>query len=88
MNNSADQRLARASMAQRDSLSEDRMRERDAVLEALREELHKGLTPDESYPAEEVFNRLKRKYGMYPQDTHPAASPMGHSGFPAAAESQ
>ncbi len=54
-------------MAQQDSLLEDRMREREAVLEALREELHKGLTPDESYPAEEVFNRLKRKYGNQKQ---------------------
>jgi len=39
------------------------MEEREAGLEALRRELDKGLTPDESYPAEEVFNRLKRKYG-------------------------
>ena len=38
------------------------MEEREAALEALREELHKGVTPDDSYPAEEVFNRLKRKY--------------------------
>ena len=62
MNNPADQRLARASMAHRHTLLEDRMEEREAALEALREELDKGVTPDESYPAEEVFNRLKRKY--------------------------
>ena len=67
MNNSADQRLARASMAQRDSLLEDRMEEREAALEGLRNELDKGLTLDDSYPAEEVFNRLKRKYGNQEQ---------------------
>ncbi len=57
-------RYATASEVVRDALRllKDRMEEREATLEALRKELDKGLTPDESYPAEEVFNRLKRKY--------------------------
>ena len=58
MNNSVDNRLARASTAH-----QDRIERREAALEALRKELDKGMTPDESYPAEDVFNRLKRKYG-------------------------
>ena len=41
MNNSADQRLARASMA-RGTHWEDRMEEREAALEGLRNELDKG----------------------------------------------
>ena len=43
------------------------MEGRKAALEALRKELDKGMTPDESYPAEDVFNRLKRKYGNQKQ---------------------
>ncbi len=54
-------------MAHRHSLLEDRMEEREAALEALRKELDKGFTLDESYPAEEVFNRLKRKHGNQKQ---------------------
>ncbi len=57
-------RYASASEVVRDALRvlKDRQDEREAALDALRDELKKGLAPDDSYPAEEVFDRLTRKY--------------------------
>ena len=57
-------RYATASEVVRDALRllKDRAEEREAALEALRSELDKGLKPGKTYPAEEVFESLKRKY--------------------------
>ena len=55
---------ASASEVVRDALRllKDKLEEREAALEALRRELDKGLAPGETYAAEQVFERLKRKY--------------------------
>lgn len=63
MTNPVDERPASASRADRHTSLKDRVEGREAAFEALRKELDKDLTPDESCPAEEVCNRLKRKYG-------------------------
>lgn len=62
MNNPVDERLTSASRAHRFTLLKGRGEGREAALEALRRELDKGQISDESYPAGEVFNHLKRKY--------------------------
>ena len=60
-------RYASASEVVRDALRvlKDRQDEREAALDALRDELKKGLAPDDSCPAEEVFDRLTRKYRSF-----------------------
>lgn len=63
MTNPVDEGPTRASRAHRCTLLNDRVEVREAALEALRKELDKGMTPDESYPAEEVLDHLMRKYG-------------------------
>lgn len=57
-------RYASASEVVRDAirLLKDREEEREAALEGLRRELDKGLDSGNTYPAEEVFEHLKRKY--------------------------
>ena len=67
MTNPVDERPTSASRADRYTLLKDRAEGREAAVETLRKELDKGLTPDEPCPAEEVFNRLKRKYGNQKQ---------------------
>ena len=67
MNNPVDECLTQASRAHRCTLLNDRVEGREATLEALRKELDKGMTPGNSYPAEEVLNRLNRKYGNQKQ---------------------
>ena len=63
MNNPVDESPTSASRAHRHTLLKDRAEGRKAALEALRKELDEGMTSDETFPAEEVFNRLKRTYG-------------------------
>lgn len=60
-------RYATASEVVRDALRllKDRAEEREIALEALRSELEKGLTPGETFPAEDIFNRLEQKYGKH-----------------------
>ena len=67
MTNPVDERPTSASRADWNTMLKVRVEGREAAFEALRKELDKGLTPDESCPAEEVFNRLKRKYGNQKQ---------------------
>ena len=64
-------RYASASEVVRDALRllKDKLEEREAALEALRRELDKGLVPGETFAAEEVFERLKRKYRDFEKPT-------------------
>jgi antitoxin ParD1/3/4 len=57
-------RYASASEVVRDSLRllEDREEQRQAKLAALREDIRKGVESGPSIPAEQVFDRLERKY--------------------------
>jgi antitoxin ParD1/3/4 len=57
-------RYASASDVVRDALRllEEEEQRRAAALEALRSEVKKGLDSGEGLPAEQVFDRLERKY--------------------------
>lgn len=57
-------RYASASEVVRDALRllEEEEQRRAATLEALRAEVKKGLVSGKGRPAEEVFDRLERKY--------------------------
>jgi len=57
-------RYASASEVVRDALRllEEEEQRRVATLEALRAEVRKGLASGKGRPAEEVFDRLERKY--------------------------
>jgi len=57
-------RYATANEVVRDALRllKDRLEEREIALDGLRMELQKGLVPGKTIEAEEVFDRLKKKY--------------------------
>jgi antitoxin ParD1/3/4 len=57
-------RYASASEVLRDSLRllEDREEQRQAKLAALRDDIRKGIESGPGIPAEQVFDRLERKY--------------------------
>jgi antitoxin ParD1/3/4 len=57
-------RYASASEVVRDSLRllEDREEQRQAKLAALRDDIRKGIESGPGIPAEQVFDRLERKY--------------------------
>jgi antitoxin ParD1/3/4 len=57
-------RYASASEVVRDSLRllEEREEQRQAKLDALREDIRKGVESGPGIPADQVFDRLERKY--------------------------
>jgi antitoxin ParD1/3/4 len=57
-------RYASASEVVRDSLRllEEREEQRQARIDALREDIRKGIESGPGVPAEQVFDRLERKY--------------------------
>jgi antitoxin ParD1/3/4 len=57
-------RYASASEVVRDSLRllEEREEQRQAKLDALRQDIRKGVESSPGIPAEQVFERLERKY--------------------------
>jgi antitoxin ParD1/3/4 len=63
-------RYASASEVVRDALRllEEREEHRRALLKALRLEIKKGLDSGKGAPADEVFDRLERKYGKIVKD--------------------
>ena len=64
-----DGRYASASEVVRDALRllESREEQRVAAIEALRAEVHRGLASGRGKTAEEVLDRLERKYGALAQ---------------------
>ncbi|MDQ3564947.1 MAG: type II toxin-antitoxin system ParD family antitoxin [Pseudomonadota bacterium] len=65
-------RYASASEVVRDALRllEEEQQRREATLEALRADVKKGLASGKGKPAEEVLDRLERKYADMAKSRH------------------